>query len=690
VPRVHAVGPIVRTPHPISTDAVAEISDQGGVTVVSIRGRLTEAFRGDALGRTLSGVVVFDLAEVSRVTSFGVREWLAMFAAAAHVTHSYFARCSESVVNQLTMIRKFDGGGQVASFFTPYLCSSCGGQVERLLDCEGDAGEISTFAPNPVACPRCGAEARFDDDARSYLAFAVPHAGAKVPVEVRAVLDLMIARTAPPPADDLEMTVERDATRLRVRGKLSAQIRWHRVLDGLEGGLIVDLSEVAASDVAGTANLDQALHALPAEVSTIKLEHAPAGLVERLIAHPELGRIRVTSAVVTGFCRSCAVHRPTAVPLDAYAADRATTHAFSALCKRCNGLLDLTFDPAFEQLVERQYAAAQPVKPPAVVRPATAAAAEPARFPARRMSWPVIGATVLLTCAGAVVAFGVVSRRDAAVAARSTVSPLASLPATAAPPAAAPAAAVVAAPPQAAVAAPPEATSGWQHELDLPPAWVEHGFVVDGDKAYLVGHGAGSSPPERLVEDARRDATLRLIAQLYDELDHTPVRTFLDKRIRRRDPASEAAIVARFEHQHSKDVAIDRAEVSMRKTDKGAEVYVRYKLAKASYDRLVTSYKATVRFGGFEVAAFFPLLETALHASGDLVVIAADSRSTAGMGVREGDAVLAVGTTPVATVEGFRATIQRAWADLEPRLRLELQLETAGALRTVSIVKPWQ
>ena len=661
-------GPITRLPRAIGSEAVVDTSTHGDLTLVRIRGRLTEAFKGDSIGRTLGGRVVFDLSEVDRVTSFGVREWLAMMSA-ARATECHFTRCSETIVNQIAMIRKFDGNARTVSFFAPYLCTGCASPVERLLDCERDAGELAAMTPSPIDCPRCDAEARFDDDPRSYFAFAAANIGVPVPADVRALHDRLLALAAAPAVEDIEKSVEGDATWIRVRGKLSGQLRWRRILDGIEGPLVIDLAEIPASDTQGVNNLDQALRALPAAVTAIEIEHAPGALVERVLdAVPR--RIAVASAVVSAFCPSCAVHRPAAVEINHYIVDTAAGREHHVMCKRCNGNLQLSLDAAFLRLCKLQTPVPAPASAPtkAVPQPAEVSSA-PRKGVSGAAVAVVLALVIALAALGGAVWITLSSRSHPPPATPSlttTIPAVAPLPAAVAP-----------------------APAGWQGNADLPPPWVERPIAIEGDTIFIVGHGALGTSAEQGLETARIDATSRLVDQFYDDLAGTPVHDFLDKRIRRDAPGAAQAVAARFETQHGRDSGFERADVATRKRDGGVEVYVRYKLDKKEYDALLASYRATMKFRGAEVAQFFPLLDTALHASGQLMVIDVEKRSPADLaGIHEGDIVDKVGATPVGSVDAFRATGLAVWTNLEPRGRMTLELESAGATRTVALFKP--
>ncbi|MGE3544313.1 MAG: FIST N-terminal domain-containing protein [Kofleriaceae bacterium] len=682
VPAVAAPsGPVLRLPRQLANNATIESSGQGGFQVVKIRGRLTEAFKGEQLGRTLAGRVVFDLGEVDRVTSFGVREWLAMMSAASGMTESYFIRCSESVVNQLTMIRRFDGGARIASFFAPYLCNGCGSQIERLLDCERDAAELRSLAPAPVRCPRCDAEARFDDDARSYFAFAAAHIGNALPRELRALHDLLASHVAPAAMEDIEKSVG-DVTRIRVPGKLSSQIRWRKVLDGIEGGLVIDLTPIAGSDAAGINNLEQALRALPPEVAPVQIEGAPSTLIDRML-QAGTPRIEILSAVVTGYCGACAVHRPATVRIEQYAADTAKGLPHLLACKRCNGDLSLTASESLDALIRMRSAAAAPAMTPAHYAPApvapTPAMATPPARPAA--SWKLMLLVGALTGAVAALGLAVYSSRRAPATSDPAVVPTIAMRAEPA------VTRGTSAPALAAAVAGDQ--PGWHDSVDLPPAWVERPFAIEGETVFVVGHGAPAVTAQAALDGARAAATMTLVEQLYAELPGSSTYSFLEKRIRRDSPGAAQAVAARFEQQNGKHVAFERVDLATRKAGTGFETYARYSLPKAQYDELRTRYGSVVRFRGVRVATFFPLLETSLRAGGDLIVVGVDSWVAADpTAMRESDVILKVAGTPVSTLDGFRSVANTHWQALEPRMRLSFEVETAGARRNVTMTKP--
>jgi hypothetical protein len=234
---------------------------------------------------------------------------------------------------------------------------------------------------------------------------------------------------------------------------------------------------------------------------------------------------------------------------------------------------------------------------------------------------------------------------------------------------------------------PGSAANGWQAGNDLPPAWVDRPLSFDGDTVHIVGHSPKNADAQTGLEAARLDAIQRLVDQLYTDLAGSPTHDFIARRVKA--DAARAGVPARFLAQHGKDTNLSRTEVASRPKDGAVEVYAQYAVPKAQYDQLLASYKSTAKFRGVEVAAFFPLLDTALHASGDLIVVKVDSRSPAELAtLREGDIILKVGGTPMTSVADFRDGAPRAWGAVDPRYKLVFEVESAGATRSAGMIKP--
>jgi serine/threonine protein kinase/anti-anti-sigma regulatory factor len=357
----------------LANTAHTEASRVGTVTIVKFKGKLNEYFQGADLGRTLAGEVVFDLSRVERVTSFGVREWLQLLSVAEpKLTGLYFARCSEAVVNQLSMIRRFLGPGRVLSFFATYACPHCGRSSPQLIDVATHQATLERTQLPLLPCPACGEPSEFDDDPHSYLAFG-PRAGPALAATVEAAVGALSAATPAPEA--LEKTLEGEVTRVKLRAPLDGAVRWQRVFDGLEGQVAIDLVDSERFDDTGVRQLAAAMAGLGGEVAKISVEGAPPALAERAAT---LGaRVDVQSVSLEGQCATCASPRRVVIRAGEVATAKAERRAPWATCRRCNAPLRF---PGFE--------AAEAVAV-AVLAPAVVAAAEPAvpLVPARHGRW---------------------------------------------------------------------------------------------------------------------------------------------------------------------------------------------------------------------------------------------------------------------------------------------------------------
>jgi hypothetical protein len=146
------------------------IKERPGFTTVEFTGEIDENADFGELRRRLKGPVVFHLAEVRRINSCGVREWVNFVRDLPGVTELTFTHCSPAIVTQLNMIYNFRGAAKVRSFYAPYVCDQCGHEDEKLLDVQNQFPSGPHKVPD-YACEQCGAPMEFDDLPERYLSF---------------------------------------------------------------------------------------------------------------------------------------------------------------------------------------------------------------------------------------------------------------------------------------------------------------------------------------------------------------------------------------------------------------------------------------------------------------------------------------------------------------------------------------
>jgi hypothetical protein len=631
-------------------------ANRDGITVITPEPRLNETFRGGALGHSLRGMVVMDLSAIERISSYGVREWMEMNSAIVErgdVARVYLARCSEAVVTQLAMIRGFAGPARVVSFQVPFLCRSCGHDFPHVLDSERDAAQILRGRITDVPCPRCGGASQFDDHV-NYFAGIIPHLGQPIPPLVRVMLDRLegAAHTDGP----IDKIIEGNVTRLRVLRPIEPSFRWSRVLDGLEGRVVLDLLAAGQLGPDVHAGILAALRGLGPEVPAVDIAGCPVAMSTLLPSTGSPGGgtsgppLTVVSVAVEGKCPACNARRT--VTMSRRQLDRLRDGSHVPVCRRCDADLieiDLSgLDPAVPEPATAAAATPAPTPTPTPV-PTGPAAAPAARAPAaldanrlamaptelaavivdpaaagpsdpapgltprpaapRRRLWPVVLGL------GAVGALGVV----VAIVTRDAPRP--------ATPGPAPAARVV---------------------------WSER------DRWMAVGVGQGATS-EAALGAARAQAVARLVGQLEVDL---PARF---AQAGGGATTSDRAIADVFDRQVGAFAAPDRHDVRSRRTDAGYEVTVTLALAAASYDRALAYYGTAHAVFGCDLVSAHPS-----RGLGAVVVGAG-----AGCPLLVGDRVLAAAQEAVIGAA--------ALTELASRRPLTLDVERGGLTQQVEV-----
>ncbi len=147
------------------------IKERPGFTTVEFFGEIDENADFSELRRRLRGAVVFHLAEVRRINSCGVREWVNFVRDLPGVTELTFTHCSPAIVTQLNMIYNFRGNARVRSFYAPYVCESCNNEEEKLLDVQSQFPSGNVSSVPDFKCEQCNMSMEFDDLPERYLSF---------------------------------------------------------------------------------------------------------------------------------------------------------------------------------------------------------------------------------------------------------------------------------------------------------------------------------------------------------------------------------------------------------------------------------------------------------------------------------------------------------------------------------------
>ena len=617
-------------------DATFDFREVGPFTVLTVRGRINETFPGARLAPSLRGRVLFDLTEVDRVTSFGVRAWLQMIGDAG-LTDAYIVRASPAVVHQITMMKSFCGPAKIVSVLAPYACGVCGAEFGVTYHAIEDRTALVGRNPYRVACPDCGSSTAMDED--PWVFFGLDD---QLATRLDNDVEWAIGNLGEAPRHAaIEKSMMGATSRLRLHGAVSHATRLSRAFEGLEGLVVLDFR--AASDITpdGLRLVLTQLQRLPPEVVEVTLEGASLAMVKELLSQRP-ARVRIQS-VTTQVSNAHGQRRRVVVDLE---------REGEALRKGRPLAIDLPW-PASESRIEgiplMRRAARRLTRSRAVASMAPASSTrQPAFTPAPTASsgvsqlglsllgtgMIVLGAGVLLMALPSVVGLGDGwSFRSAS-----------------------------------------QEAAAWSNGSPLPPGWAEVPVLVQGNELQLVGRATSAT-----VEEAAKLSRLEAASGLMEEVARRIAATKPDEALPTRGTPAWDLALNRFERFTATELPMVRSEEAARQVGDQVEVVARYHVQMADIDRVVQDAGRMVSFKGITVGARPPWAEPGLS----LVKAASYIRN-----VKPGDRVLWVGDHRITDLQSFRTATASDWRALQPGEMMQVTFEHEGAHAVTSLLKP--
>ncbi|CAN5687938.1 hypothetical protein BH11MYX1_BH11MYX1_01420 [soil metagenome] len=245
--------------------------------LVHVSGLVDENFAGFGIFGATTKTVVINVTGMTRMTSFGVRQWLkSMDALPKTIADIYLLGCPTFFVDQLNMVLNFGGVGQVLSVFAPYMCPSCGVEAGELIDVLAERAALAKGVVPTMQCQRCGGTLEFDETPESYFSFVTKYAASMIqaPVaEMLAAQNLYIATidTATEKPPKIIKLVHGSVTYFRIIGSIGSMFRARPFLVGAEGEVVIDLAEVDRFDPLGQREWRRLLKSLAGQVPSVTL-----------------------------------------------------------------------------------------------------------------------------------------------------------------------------------------------------------------------------------------------------------------------------------------------------------------------------------------------------------------------------------------------------------------------------------
>ncbi len=148
----------------------AGIHQRDEVTFIKLGGVIDEDNELAELTEKIQpGTAIIDLAEIERINSCGVRDWVNWLGRIESEASVVLVECSPAIVAQINLVNNFTGKGVVKSFYVPYFCPEC--DEEKVLLCEVREMGPAPHEPPTCRCDECDLVMDFDDMPDSYFAF---------------------------------------------------------------------------------------------------------------------------------------------------------------------------------------------------------------------------------------------------------------------------------------------------------------------------------------------------------------------------------------------------------------------------------------------------------------------------------------------------------------------------------------
>lgn len=280
---------------------------EGDIMSLRLIGTIDEDFDGAALAQTVKGTLILDLGEVKRISSFGIREWVDFIKAAEEHTHAiFFIECSPKIIDQFNMVANFGGKGKILSFYAPYRCDYCDDDRRRLVQVDESYELIKAMNLPDVPCDSCGNAEYFDEDPESFFTYLVTQEQVEPDPAVANFLATRLDYRVSDAARRLRVEkVVEEATLIRLAGDLDINFPREKLVEGLEGDVVIDLSGVGRVDDEGAREWT-AFSQIASEQCQLYLRDCQPGFVEKAFTPEALaGKVEVLSFFMPYRCESC-------------------------------------------------------------------------------------------------------------------------------------------------------------------------------------------------------------------------------------------------------------------------------------------------------------------------------------------------------------------------------------------------
>lgn len=248
------------SPAPDQPQCTVERLVRGSGSLLKLCGTIDQTFDSMSFSQQSVGTTILDLDGVTRITSFGVREWNKAIQL-LNAAYLGFVNVRPAMVTQFNVVAGVSGNGQIASMYVPFICPFCDSAFEILYDLRKDFAKLEQLDAHPPPCPSCAKPSELDELPMVYFNFINRQGPPTPPNDFDMVLE-GTASTAPANStsqERVQQEVEGSETYLWLNGPLDAGLGLRRVVDSLEGTVVVVLHGVTEVEVGAGAQIAKLL-----------------------------------------------------------------------------------------------------------------------------------------------------------------------------------------------------------------------------------------------------------------------------------------------------------------------------------------------------------------------------------------------------------------------------------------------
>ncbi|QRK05478.1 protein kinase [Archangium violaceum] len=333
----------------------------GTINHVRIAGVIDETFPLTSSSPDLGGLIIVDLGQVERISSFGVRRWIEFASKLPPGGIAlYVVNAPPVMVDQLNMVEGFAGVMRVLSVLAPYTCRACGEDRLRLVDLQADAPIIAEGRAPEHSCPVCAGKLEFADLPSEFFDYARRQQfGTVDPVVMR-----YLRATTPSAPSSLTAhlkIVQDDITYITLASELKGDLNVRRLASGLEGRVAFDFSHVTKVEPEAVPKLEQVL-STAAQGAKVVLCRVPPPVLSALARFTKQLTARIGTLWLPCECRNCGHEHHQRALASEYLAKLRANASPERECPICGGTARLPSIPQLVPLLSRSSLVEQPLE----------------------------------------------------------------------------------------------------------------------------------------------------------------------------------------------------------------------------------------------------------------------------------------------------------------------------------------